>query len=112
MSHWKEGSWNKLLFSSLQRTAGGGEEADWAILREQGSLKVTSNGTLHERGEVVKDFTPECGGNNRGDTPRVPKAQRGGPKVDPRRVIKDIFPSFTPDNDIVYQFKTSSAAGG
>ena len=30
----------------------------------------------------------------------------------PRRVIQDIFPSLTPDNDIVHQFKTSSAAGG
>ena len=40
-------------------------------------------GTLHERSEVVKDFTPECGGINRGDTPRVPKAPRGVPEVDP-----------------------------
>ena len=48
-------------------------------------------------------------GINRGDIPRVP---RDGPEVDPRRVIQDIFPSLTPDNDIVYQFKTSSAAGG
>ena len=51
-------------------------------------------------------------GINRGDTPRVPKAPRGGPEVDARRVIQDIFPSLTPDNDIVHQFKTSSAAGG
>ena len=42
-----------------------------------------NNGTLHERSEVVKDFTPECGGINRGDTPRVPKAPRGVPEVDP-----------------------------
>ena len=51
-------------------------------------------------------------GINRGDTPRVPKAPRVGPKVDSRRVIQDIFPSLTPDNDVVHQFKTSSAAGG
>ena len=51
-------------------------------------------------------------GINRGNSPRVPKAPRGGPEVDPRRVIQDIFPSLTPDNDIVHQFKTSSAAGG
>ena len=51
-------------------------------------------------------------GINRGDTPRVPKAPRGGPEIDPQRVIQDIFPSLTPDNDIVHQFKTSSAAGG
>ena len=49
---------------------------------------------------------------NRGDTPRVQKAPRGGPEVDHRRVIQDIFPSFTPDNDIIHQFMTSSAAGG
>ena len=42
-----------------------------------------SNGTLHERSEVVKDFTPKCGGINRGDTPRVPQAPRGVPEVDP-----------------------------
>ena len=50
-------------------------------------------------------------GINRGDIPRVPKAPRVGPEGDPRRVIQDIFPSLTPDNDIVHQFKTSSAAG-
>ena len=46
-------------------------------------LPTRANGTLHERSEVVKDFTPECGGINRGDTPRVPKAPRGVPEVDP-----------------------------
>ena len=30
-------------------------------------------------------------GINQGDNPRVPKAPRRGPEVDPRRVIKDIF---------------------
>ena len=49
-----------------------------------GSMPVSHcNGTLHERSEVVKDFTPKCGGINRGDTPRVPKAPRGVPEVDP-----------------------------
>ena len=43
----------------------------------------SGSGTLHERSEVVKDFTPECGGINQGDTPRVPKAPRGVPEVDP-----------------------------
>ena len=28
-----------------------------------------------------------------------------------RRVIEDRIPSLTPDNDILHQFKTSSAAG-
>ena len=46
-------------------------------------MRITCNGTLHERSEVVKDFTPKCGGINRGDTPRVPKAPRGVPEVDP-----------------------------
>ena len=30
----------------------------------------------------------------------------------PRRVIEDRIPSLTPDNDILHQFKASSAAGG
>ena len=51
-------------------------------------------------------------GINQGDIPRGLRHPRGGPEVDPRRVIQDIFPSFTPDNDVVHQFKTSSAAGG
>ena len=42
----------------------------------------TDNGTFNERSEVVKDFTPECGGINQGDTLRFPKAPRGFPKVD------------------------------
>ena len=29
-----------------------------------------------------------------------------------RRVIEDRIPSLTPDNDILHQFKASSAAGG
>ena len=48
-----------------------------------GLPQVVLNGTLHERSEVVKDFTPKCGGINRGDTPRGPKAPRGVPEVDP-----------------------------
>ena len=37
-------------------------------------------------------------GINRGDTPRVPKAPRGAPKVDPRRVIQDILYDITEFN--------------
>ena len=59
---------------------------DIVVLPEGGDFLTAisaGNGTLHERSEVVKDFTPECGGINRGDTPRVPKAPRGVPEVDP-----------------------------
>ena len=62
-----------------------------------------------ERG-IMDLIIPE--GINRGDTQRVPKAPRGSPEVDPRKVIQDRIPSSTPDNAIVHQFKTSSAAGG
>ena len=36
-----------------------------------------------EGGEFVWGFPTECGGINRGGTPRVPKAPRGAPEVDP-----------------------------
>ena len=36
------------------------------------------------------------------DTPRVPKAPRGDPEVDPRRVIQDRILSLASDNDIVH----------
>ena len=73
-------------------------------------MATTMEHCLEENEGIMDLIIPE--GINRGDTPRVPKAPRGGPEVDPRRVIQDIFPSLTPDNDIVHQFKTSSAAGG
>ena len=47
-------------------------------------------GSLHERSEVVKDFTPECGGINRGDTSRVLKAPRGVSEVDSMRGVKPL----------------------
>ena len=68
--------------------------------------------TILEGGEVRIGFYDRVGRDQPRGHPRVPKAPRGVPEVDPRRVIQDIFPSLTPDNDIVHQFKTSSAAGG
>ena len=49
--------------------------------------------------------------------PKAPRAfgsqslWRGCPEVEAWRVIQDRIPSLTPDNAIVHQFKTSSAAG-
>ena len=39
--------------------------------------------TILEGGRVRIGFLTKCGGINRGDTPRVPKAPRGVPEVDP-----------------------------
>ena len=44
----------------------------WHIPRDDLSTRK-SNGTLHEWSKVVKDFTPECGGINRGKTEVFPR---------------------------------------
>ena len=41
------------------------------------------NVAILEEGKFVLGFPTECGGINRGGTPRVLKAPRGAPKVDP-----------------------------
>ena len=42
-----------------------------------------SNVTIHEGGRGRIGFPTKCGGINRGDIPRVPKAPRDVPEVDP-----------------------------
>ena len=55
-------------------------------LRICSARKSISRGTAHwnvtilEGGEFVQGFCTECGGINRGGSPRVPKAPRGHPK--------------------------------
>ena len=39
--------------------------------------------TIHEGGRGHIGFPTKCGGTNRGDIPRVPKAPGDVPKVDP-----------------------------
>ena len=39
-------------------------------VREQAESRLCINGTLPDRSEVVKDFTPECGGKTPRGAPR------------------------------------------
>ena len=57
--------------------------------------------TILEGGRVRIGFLTKCGGINRGDTPRVPKAPRGVPEVDPDTRGQENPISLSTDKSIV-----------
>ena len=57
--------------------------------------------TILEGGRVRIGFLTKCGGINRGDTPRVPKAPRGVPEVDPDTRGQENPISLSTDESIV-----------